>query len=79
MTGPSVAALPRNEQRRPARGGAASDCAYDNETKISLLTHESHASFAAAERAVAWLVRRGVRPLLAPTLAALAGLGGTPR
>ena len=40
------------------------------------LNEQSHASFAAAERAAAWLVRRGgVRPCLAPTLAVLAGLG----
>ena len=68
-----------NEQRRPARGGAASDYVCENEMQISPLTRESHAWFAAADRAAAWLVRRGVQPLLAPTLAAHANLGGSVR
>jgi hypothetical protein len=67
-------------QRRPRQGAAANDYVCENEMENDLTGRGSHASsFAATDPAVTWRVARGVKPLLAPTVASLAGLGGLQR
>lgn len=68
--------MSRNEQRRPGRGGVACDLIRGNVMQDNLLDGRCHALRAVAlDPAVLWPIRRyRVRPLLAPTVAALAGL-----
>lgn len=66
-------------KRRPGQGGVISSEKQNYRLENSMKNCGCHPWTDAESRAIAWVTARGVRPNLAATVAALAGLHGGSR